>query len=63
MGADPAHTMFLGDQLLTDCACAKKLGLFTVIVPPIRDRTDLFHRAKRWIEIPYKKMYYKREEI
>lgn len=53
MGADPKQTMFLGDQLLTDAACAKRLGLFTVIVPPIKDRTDLFNRCKRLIERPY----------
>jgi len=59
MGANPKETMFLGDQLLTDAACAKQLDLFTVIVPPIRDRTDLFHRCKRKLEIPYIKKYRK----
>lgn len=53
MGAVPEKTMFLGDQLLTDTACAKQLGLFTIIVPPIKDRTDLFNRTKRLIEKPY----------
>lgn len=53
MGAVPENTMFLGDQLLTDAACAKQLGLYTVIVPPIKDRTDLFNRTKRVIEKPY----------
>lgn len=53
MGAVPENTMFLGDQLLTDAACAKQLGLYTVIVPPIKDRTDLFNRTKRLIEKPY----------
>jgi len=59
MGANPKETMFLGDQLLTDAACAKQLGLFAVIVPPIRDRTDLFHRLKRKLEIPYMQKYWK----
>lgn len=57
MGALPENTMFLGDQLLTDAACARQLGLYTVIVPPIKDRTDLFNRSKRWIEKPYMKRY------
>lgn len=59
MGAAPENTMFLGDQLLTDAACAKQLGLFTVIVPPIKDRTDLFNKSKRVIEIPYMRKYKK----
>lgn len=60
MGADPQETMFLGDQLLTDAACAKQLELFTVIVPPIKDRTDLFNRCKRLIERPYMRKVTKR---
>ena len=57
MGAVPENTMFLGDQLLTDAACAGQLGLYTVIVSPIKDRTDLFNRSKRLIERPYMKKY------
>lgn len=60
MGAKPENTLFLGDQLLTDAACAKQLGLYTVIVPPIKDRTDLFNRSKRLIEKPYMKKYHTR---
>ncbi len=59
MGAVPEETMFLGDQLLTDAACAKRMGLFTVIVPPIKDRTDLFHRFKRKLEVPYMRKYHR----
>ena len=62
MGAVPEDTMFLGDQLLTDAACAKQLGLFTVIVPPIKDRTDLFNKSKRVIEIPYMRRYRKNQK-
>ena len=43
LGADPSETVFLGDQLLTDAACGKRGGLYTVIVPPIKDRTDTFN--------------------
>ena len=60
MGAEPENTLFLGDQLLTDAACAKQLGLYTVIVLPIKDRTDLFNRSKRLIEKPYMKKYHAR---
>ena len=60
--ADPTETVFLGDQLLTDAACGKKEGLYTVIVPPIKDRTDLFNKSKRLIEIPYMRKYKKQKE-
>ncbi len=60
--ASPEETVFLGDQLLTDAACGKQAGLYTVIVPPIKDRTDLFNKTKRLIEIPYMKKYNKRKE-
>lgn len=62
MGASPSETVFLGDQLLTDAACGKREGLFTVIVPPIKDRTDPFNKTKRLIEIPYMRIYKKREK-
>ena len=55
----PENVIFLGDQLLTDAACGKRAGLYTVIVPPIHDRTDLFHRAKRLIEKPYIRKYHR----
>ncbi len=55
----PENVIFMGDQLLTDAACGKRAGLYTVIVPPIHDRTDLFHRAKRLIEKPYLRKYRK----
>lgn len=53
----PETVLFLGDQLLTDAACGKRAGIYTVIVPPIHDRTDWFHRLKRWIEKPYIRKY------
>ena len=49
--------MLLGDQLLTDAAAGKRAGLYTVIVPPIKDRTSLFWRVKRRIERPYIKKF------
>ena len=45
--------MLLGDQLLTDCAAAKRFGIKALIVPPIKDKTNLFFRTKRLIEKPY----------
>ena len=56
-GARREESMLRGDQLLTDAAAGKRAGLYTVIVPPIKDRTSLFWRVKRRIERPYIKKY------
>ena len=59
MGVTPAETAGLGDQLLTDTLAAHRLGLFSIIVPPIKDKRTLFFRFKRWLEKPYIRRYYK----
>ncbi len=53
MGTDRDHTAILGDQLLTDCLAGKHIGLTALIVPPIRDKKNLFFRFKRWCEKPF----------
>ena len=57
LGATAENAVLLGDQLLTDAAAAKSAGLYCIIVPPIKDKKNLFFRFKRWIEIPYVKKY------
>ena len=52
-GAVRGDSLLLGDQLLTDCAAGRRAGMRVIIVPPIKDKTTLFFRAKRWIERPY----------
>lgn len=47
------ETAMLGDQLLTDCYAGKHIGLRTIIVPPIKDKTTLFFRFKRLCERPF----------
>ncbi len=59
LGAVRDNTAFLGDQLLTDAACAKSAGLYCMIVPPIKDKTSAFFRFKRWLEVPYIKKFHK----
>jgi len=61
LGATAENAAFLGDQLLTDAACAKFAGLYCFIVPPIKDRTGAFFRFKRWIEKPYVNKFKKNE--
>ncbi|MBR4896009.1 MAG: hypothetical protein IKZ41_06250 [Clostridia bacterium] len=50
-------SLLLGDKLLTDCAAGRRAGMRVIIVPPIKDKTTLFFRAKRWIERPYVRKY------
>ena len=59
MGATLENTASIGDQLLTDALAAHRLGIPAYIVPPIKDKKNLFFRFKRWIEKPYVKKYYK----
>ena len=59
MGSDKTNTAMLGDQLLTDAAAGKHIGLTTIIVPPINDKNNAFFRAKRALEVPTIKKYVK----
>ncbi len=60
LGLDRAHTAMLGDQLLTDAYAGLHLGLPAIIVPPIRDKRNLFFRFKRWCERPFIRKYARR---
>lgn len=60
MGSDESNTAILGDQLLTDAAAGKHIGLRAIIVPPIKDKTNAFFRAKRALEVGHIKKYVKR---
>ena len=58
LGAKKENTAFLGDQILTDTMCAHSLGIISVNVPPIMDRTGRFFRFKRKIEAFFMKKYW-----
>ncbi len=62
MGADPSHTANMGDQIFTDVWAGRRMNLFTVLVPPIRDKRDPFTRFKRLLERPFKRAYHKKKE-
>ena len=62
MGVDASVTAGLGDQLLTDTLAVHKLGMISIIVPPIKDKKTLFFRFKRLIERPFMRTYRKREK-
>ena len=57
MGSDKTNTAMLGDQLLTDAAAGKHIGLRTIIVPPINDKNNAFFRSKRAMEVRHIKKY------
>lgn len=59
LGSDKSNTAMLGDQLLTDAAAGKNIGLTTIIVPPINDRKSAFFRFKRALEVPTIRKYAK----
>lgn len=59
MGVEAHETAGLGDQLLTDTLAVHRLGMVSLIVPPIKDKTTLFFRFKRWLERPFIRRYRK----
>ena len=52
-------TAGLGDQLLTDTLAVHRLDMISLIVPPIKDKKNLFFRSKRLLEKPFISRYYK----
>lgn len=59
MAVSHNETAMLGDQILTDCFAGKHIGLRAIIVPPIKDKTNLFFRFKRLLERPFIRKYAK----
>ncbi len=59
-GVAPDEAAVVGDQIFTDVWMAKRAGAKALLVPPIKDRTDLFHRLKRLGEKPLLHRYYRR---
>lgn len=59
LGEGKEHTAALGDQILTDIVAGNRSGIYTILVPPIKDKTNLFFRTKRLIERRTVKKYLK----
>ncbi len=57
MGSDNSNTLIMGDQVFTDVLAGKMAGIKTVLVPPIKDKKDIFTRFKRLLEKPILKKY------
>jgi HAD superfamily phosphatase (TIGR01668 family) len=62
LGGEKQSTAFLGDQVFTDVCAGKFNGMRAILVPPIKDLTNLFFRTKRFLEKPFLRSYRRREE-
>lgn len=61
MGTSEAQTAAIGDQVFTDVWAARRTGVTAYLVPPIKDKRTLFFRAKRLLEKPILRIYYKKK--
>ncbi len=62
MGTDVTNTAAVGDQLFTDVWAATRCGMRSYLVPPIKDKRTPFFRFKRFLERPFIRLYYKRNQ-
>ena len=63
MGTDKSNTILMGDQVFTDVWAAHNTGIRAILVPPIKDKTDVFTKFKRLLEKPILKKYKKRNSV
>ena len=54
------ETAVVGDQIFTDIFAGKRMGMYSILVKPIRDKTSLFFRTKRKLESPILRRYEKK---
>lgn len=66
MDTVPSEAVFIGDQVFTDVWAAHNAGMRAILVPPIKDKKDIFTRLKRFLEKPivrkFKKASYKKKQ-
>jgi len=48
--AKPHNTAFVGDQIFTDVWCARRVGVYSILVNPIAVRDEFSVRLKRGVE-------------
>lgn len=60
MGTSKENTILMGDQVFTDIWGAHNAGIRGILVPPIKDKRDIFTRFKRLLEKPVLRKYRKR---
>ena len=58
LGTTPETTAIIGDQVFTDVLAGRNAGLACAfLVKPIKDKTNLFFRFKRLLEVPVLRKY------
>lgn len=62
IGARMHECAVVGDQIFTDVVAASRMGIKSFLVKPIKDKTTLFFKTKRFLEKPFIKAYIKREQ-
>ena len=63
MGVSADEAILMGDQVFTDVWAARNAGLRAILLPPIKDKRDIFTKSKRALEKPIIKKYKKRNNI
>ncbi len=61
LGGERESSAFVGDQIFTDVCAGKFNGMRAILVPPIKDKKNLFFRFKRALEKPILKSYFKKQ--
>ena len=66
LGVSADETIFMGDQVFTDVWAARNAKIRAILVPPMKDKTDIFTKFKRLLERPilkkYRRIHKEREE-
>ena len=62
MNTTTGNTILMGDQVFTDVWAAHNVGIKAILVPPIKDKRDIFTRFKRLLERGVIKKYEKRNK-
>ena len=57
MQTTPDETVLMGDQVFTDVWAAHNAKIRAILVPPIKDKTDIFTKFKRLLERPILRKY------
>lgn len=57
VGATGASTALIGDQVFTDVWCAKRSGVYSILVKPLSGRDEFTVRIKRALERQVLKLY------
>ena len=60
LGVSKCEAAIMGDQVFTDVWAGRRIGIKTILVPPIRDKRDIFTKFKRLLERPVLKFYSKK---